>query len=63
MCHPIYVQQFRQLIKYWVHVGRSLRALERAGCSDEEHRSQHEKALQAGLQTAEDYTEVTCPSS
>ena len=40
-------------------IGRALRALERAGCSDEEHRFQYEKALQAGLQTAEDYTEVS----
>ena len=48
-----------QALTPYVHAGRALRALERAGCSDEEHRSQHEKALQAGLQTAEDYTEVS----
>ncbi len=59
MCQPASVQQICQDAKDWAHDDRSLRALERAGCSDEEHKSQHEKALQAGLQTAEDYTEVT----
>jgi len=40
-------------------LGSALRALEGAGCSDAEHRLQHDKALQAGLQTADDCTEVS----
>ena len=36
-----------------------LRALEVAGCSEEEHALQYGKALEAGLMSQEDYTEVS----
>lgn len=54
------VGTMEEVISAW---DRGLRALERGGASDEEHAAFHEYALQAGLQSPEDYLEVRSSSS